>query len=142
MALIDSLASPKHMAVFSLKNSGFWTPAYPALMPRLKTTTRPASHTWSTGMPEIGVPCSMAAGLTVSLAPMTRTTSVFLKSSLISSISRTMSYGTCASASSTFMWPGRRPATGWMPKRTSTSWSCSLRTSSATGACACETAMP
>ena len=54
----------------------------------------------------------------MSLAPITMTTSVSGKSSLISSISRTMSYGTFASASSTFMCPGRRPATGWMAKRT------------------------
>ena len=54
----------------------------------------------------------------MSLAPITSTTSVSLKSSLISSISSTMSYGTFASASSTFMWPGRRPATGWIAKRT------------------------
>ena len=54
----------------------------------------------------------------MSLAPMTIATSVSGKSSLSSSISNTMSYGTLASASSTFMWPGMRPATGWMPKRT------------------------
>ena len=34
---------------------------------------------------------------------------------LTSSISLSCSYGTFASASSTFMWPGIRPATGWMP---------------------------
>ena len=51
-----------------------------------------AFQTSSTGMPAIGtVGSSAAAGLTVSLAPMTRTTSVSGKSSLISSISRTMS---------------------------------------------------
>ena len=45
-------------------------------------------------MPAIGlVGSSAAAGLTVSLAPMTSTTEVSAKSSLISSISRTMSYG-------------------------------------------------
>ena len=32
----------------------------------------------------------------------------------MSSISKTWSYGTSASASSTFMWPGMRPATGWI----------------------------
>ena len=43
-------------------------------------------------MPAIGLPgSSAAAGLTVSLAPMTRTTAVSSKSSLISSISSTMS---------------------------------------------------
>ncbi len=84
----------------------------------------------------------MAAGLTVSLAPMTRTTSVSARSSLTSSSPSTMSYGTFASASSTFMWPGRRPATGWMPKRTSTPRSRSSRVSSATPYWACATAMP
>ena len=64
------------------------------------------------------------------------------KSSLISSISSTMSYGTLASASSTFMCPGSRPATGWMPKRTSTPFSRSFFVISATGYCACATAMP
>ena len=45
-----------------------------------------------TGIPAIGLPGSSSAlGLTVSLAPMTSTTSVSLRSSLISSISRTMS---------------------------------------------------
>jgi hypothetical protein len=56
--------------------------------------------------------------LTVSDAPTTSATSVESKSSLISSISSTRSYGTPASASTTFSWPGMRPATGWMPKRT------------------------
>lgn len=40
-------------------------------------------------MPEIAESGSMAIGLTVSLAPMTRVTSVSEKSSLISSISKT-----------------------------------------------------
>jgi hypothetical protein len=62
------------------------------LIDRLKTTTFSASQTRSTGMPAIGLPgSSVAAGFTVSLAPMTRTTSVSARSSLISSISRTMS---------------------------------------------------
>ena len=39
---------------------------------------------------------------------------VWANSPLISSISATWSYGTSASASSTFMWPGMRPATGWI----------------------------
>ena len=61
-------------------------------MERLNTMTFAAFHTVSTGMPAIGlVGSSDAAGLTVSLAPMTRTTSVSAKSSLISSISSTMS---------------------------------------------------
>jgi len=85
------LASPKHIAVFSLKNSGFSTPAYPGFMDRLNTTTCLASQACSTGMPEIGVPGSIAEGFTVSLAPITSTTSVSGKSSLISSISSTMS---------------------------------------------------
>jgi len=79
----------------------------------------------------MGEPGSRAMGLTVSLAPITRVTSVSLKSSLISSISRTtvghhgisgrfgvtkdlylLSYGTEASARRTLHCPGIRPATG------------------------------
>jgi hypothetical protein len=61
-------------------------------MERLKTMTSFASHTLRTGMPASGeLGSSAAAGLTVSLAPMTRTTSVSAKSSLTSSISMTMS---------------------------------------------------
>eukprot|EP00964_Phaeocystis_antarctica_P013194 scaffold7232_cov63-Phaeocystis_antarctica.AAC.2 len=52
------------------------------------------------------------------LAPMTSTTSEAGRSSLISSISSTTSYGTPASASNTLSCPGMRPATGWMAKRT------------------------
>ena len=67
-------------------------------------------------MPEIGhVGSVRAAGLTTSLAPTTSTTSVVANCGLTSSISLSCSYGTLASASSTFMWPGIRPATGWMP---------------------------
>ena len=78
----------------------------------------------------------------MSLAPITIATSVSGKSSLISSISSTMSYGTFASASSTFMWPGMRPATGWMAKRTLTPFSRSIFVISYTVCCACATAMP
>ncbi len=78
----------------------------------------------------------------MSLAPITITTSVSSKSSLISSISSTMSYGTLASASSTFMWPGRRPATGWIAKRTLAPLSRSSLVTSYSGYCACATAMP
>ena len=35
---------------------------------------------------------------------------------------QTMSYGTLASASNTFIWPGNLPATGWMAKRTCLPW--------------------
>ena len=49
-----------------------------------------------------------------SFAPITNATSVDGKSRWISSSSKTSSYGTFASASSTFMWPGMRPATGWI----------------------------
>ena len=56
-----------------------------------------------------------AAGFTTSLAPTTSATSVVVNSGLTSSISLSGSYGTFASASSTFMCPGIRPATGWMP---------------------------
>ena len=40
------------------------------------------------------------------------------------------------------MCPGRRPATGWMPKRTSLPLARSRLVSSATDCCACATAMP
>ncbi|CPU67648.1 Uncharacterised protein [Mycobacteroides abscessus] len=73
---------------------------------------------------------------------MTSTTSVPARSSLISSISSTMSYGTRASASSTFMCPGSLPATGWTPKRTWAPPSRRICTRSATGYCALATAMP
>jgi hypothetical protein len=55
------------------------------------------------GMPKIALPGILAAGLTTSLAPSTSTTSVWRRSGLMSSISNTWSYGTSASASSTFM---------------------------------------
>lgn len=45
------LASPKSIWVLSLKKSGFWTPAYPVAMDRLKAMTSVASQTWRTGMP-------------------------------------------------------------------------------------------
>lgn len=131
------------MLLFSRKNSGFCTPAYPEAMDRLNTTTCSASHTRSTGIPAMGLAgSSIAAGLTVSLAPMTRTTEVPAKSSLISSISRTTPYGTRASARRTFMCPGSRPATGCTPKRTVTPRSRRRRVSSATGCWAWATAMP
>ena len=60
-------------------------------------------------MPAIGDFGSLAAGLTTSFAPSTSTTSAWPNSLLMSSISNTWSYGTSASASSTFMWPGMRP---------------------------------
>src|SRR5437899_1414068 len=47
-----------------------------------------------------------------------------------------------ASASSTFIWPGMRPATGWIAKRTSTPFLVSTSYSSRTLCCACATAMP
>ena len=55
-----------------------------------------------------------AAGLTTSLAPTTSATSHCGMSALISSISTRSVYGISASASSTFMCPGIRPATGWI----------------------------
>ena len=58
-----------------------------------------AFQTSRTGMPAITeLGSSWAAEFTVSFAPITRARSVSGKSSLISSISRTMSYGTPASA--------------------------------------------
>ena len=110
---------------------------------RFITTVRFASHTRITGMPAIGeFGSSKAALLTVSLAPITSTRSASLKSSLISSSSSTMSYGTPASASSTFSCPGMRPATGWMAKRTFTPLSISVFAMSATAYCALATARP
>lgn len=78
----------------------------------------PCMQNRHTGIPAMGDPGSKGIGLTVSFAPMTRVRSVLLKSSLISSISRTISLGTEASASSTFHCPGIRPATEWMKNRT------------------------
>merc|ERR1711972_585314 len=101
------------MAVFSLKKIGLSTAAYPTPSDLFITTTWPAFHTRRTGIPAImELGSSSAAELTVSLAPMTRARSVSGKSSLISSISKTTSYGTPASASKTFNCPGILPATG------------------------------
>ena len=60
------------------------------------------------------MPGRRAAGLVTSLAPTTSTTSVAGNSGLISSRSFSCGYGAFASASSTFMCPGIRPATGWI----------------------------
>src|SRR5215471_15193881 len=60
----------------------------------------------------------------------------------MSSSSNTSSYGTFASASSTFMWPGMRPATGWMAYFTSTPSFLSRSAISRSACCACATAMP
>ena len=94
-------------------------------------------------MPAIGLlGSSWAAGFTISFAPSIITTSVSGKSELISSISRTISYGTFASARSTFIWPGRRPATGCMPNLTSFFFALSLDVNSETALCAWATAIP
>ena len=53
-----------------------------------------------------------------------------------------MSYGTPASASSTFMCPGMRPATGWIANFTSTPASTSSFTNSYSLCCAWATARP
>ena len=58
-----------------------------------------------------------ASGFVTSLAPITSETSVRPNSPLISSISLSWSYGTSASASSTFMWPGH-PARDRVDRRT------------------------
>ena len=84
----------------------------------------------------------MADGLVTSLAPITYTTSAVLNSLLICSSSNTSSYGTLASASSTFMWPGMRPATGWMAYFTSTPSFFRVSAISRRECCACATAMP
>ena len=81
-----------YIRVFSLKNSGFSMPEYPVPWPRFDTKTCFAFQHSKTGMPAIGLfGSSCAAGFTISLEPITMATSVLGKSSLISSISRTMS---------------------------------------------------
>src|SRR5438270_2354360 len=109
-----ALASAKSMRVFGSVYSSFSRPEYPAPIERLITMTERAWSTSRIGMPEMAVPGRRAAGLTTSLAPMTRATSVRANSGLISSMLLSWGYGTSASASRTFMWPGMRPATGWM----------------------------
>ena len=94
-------------------------------------------------MPLIGVPSvRMAAGLTTSQAPTTSTASVAAKSSLMSFISKSFSYSTSASASSTCMWPGMRPATGCTAKRTRLPRRSSRSARRATSGAACAWAMP
>mmetsp|Transcript_16510 Transcript_16510/g.43636 ORF Transcript_16510/g.43636 Transcript_16510/m.43636 type:complete len:205 (-) Transcript_16510:2425-3039(-) len=88
-------------------------------MVRLQKMTFLAFQTSITGMPQMEQPStSCAAELVMSLAPTTSTASNLLISGLISSISKTHSCGTPASARRTFIWPGMRPATGWMPNTT------------------------
>ena len=90
-------------------------PAKPVERERLITMTSLASETSMIGIPAIGELGSFfAAGLVTSFAPITTATSICGISGLISSISLSCSYGTSASASRTFMWPGIRPATGWI----------------------------
>ncbi|MCY1445621.1 hypothetical protein D9M71_621460 [compost metagenome] len=94
-------------------------------------------------MPAIGDFGSfLAAGLTTSFAPSTSTTSAWPNSELMSSISNTWSYGTSASASSTFMCPGMRPATGWIAYFTVTPRWVSFSVSSLSACCARATARP
>src|SRR5687768_5036 len=45
MSSTRSRASPKSIWLLSRKKSGFWTPAFPVFMERLKTTTLPAPQT-------------------------------------------------------------------------------------------------
>ena len=94
-------------------------------------------------MPLIGVSVVVtAAGLTTSQAPTTSTTSVLAKSSLMSCISKSFSYSTSASASSTCMWPGMRPATGCTAKRTCLPSFSSRLARRTTSKAACARAMP
>ncbi|KAF0962005.1 hypothetical protein MLGJGCBP_04874 [Rhodococcus sp. T7] len=94
-------------------------------------------------MPWIGDDGSFrAAGLVTSFAPITRVTSVRENSSLMSSISFIASYSTSASARSTFMCPGIRPATGWIAYLTSTPFDSSSLAMSLTACWACATANP
>ena len=95
------------------------------------------------GMPAMGeLGSSRAPLLTVSEAPSTIDTSVSAKSSLHSSSSYTISYGTPASANKTFNCPGILPATGWMPKPTFLPAFLSSSTNSATTYWALATAKP
>ena len=94
-------------------------------------------------MPKIGLDESLrAAGLVTSLAPITNVTSVRPNSPLMSSISFIAPYSTSASARSTFIWPGIRPATGWMANLTSTPLASSRSAISLTVCWACATARP
>src|SRR5918994_282977 len=103
-------------------------------MDRLRTIPEPLEATSMIGMP--------ASGFTVSFAPITSATSVCGSSGLMSSISLSCSYGTSASASSTFMCPGIRPATGWIAYRTSTPFASRSSPRLRTSCCACATASP
>mmetsp|Transcript_10068 Transcript_10068/g.18736 ORF Transcript_10068/g.18736 Transcript_10068/m.18736 type:complete len:204 (-) Transcript_10068:1297-1908(-) len=112
-------------------------------MERLQKITFFDRQTSITGMPQMAQPSSScAAEFTTSLAPMTRTTSKFSMSGLTSSISRTHSWGTPASASSTFIWPGMRPATGWTPNFRAMLFFRNMDASSPIGVCARAMAMP
>ncbi|KAK1738698.1 hypothetical protein QTG54_010728 [Skeletonema marinoi] len=93
--------SKKHISIV-LQETGLSTPAYPAARLLFITITCFEFHTRKTGIPAISEFGSSSAALfTVSLAPITRQTSVSSKSSLISSSSSTISYGTPASANNT-----------------------------------------
>ena len=102
----------------------------------------PFQHS-KTGIPAIGLLGSSSAdGFTMSFAPIMIEVSTPGKSSFISSISKTISYGTLASAKSTFICPGILPATGWMAKDTLIFLLWSTLTISLTVCCACATAIP
>jgi len=99
-----SLPPPNNIIVLGLKKSGLSISAYPVPIVLLFTITFLAFQTYKTGIPAIGLSgSSRAEELTISLAPTTRTTSVSGKSSLISYISKTISYGIPTSAKSTFI---------------------------------------
>jgi hypothetical protein len=126
-------------------------------------------QTLRTGIPAIDDPGSSAIGLTVSFAPITRTTSVLEKSSLISSISRTTTRSVLAlecwthhrmahllrprerctkvsawkqKRSGGLTCPGIRPATGWIPNRQLIPFALSDWTISEMAYCALATAIP
>src|SRR5919198_1256193 len=91
----------------------------------------------------MGLPLLLrASGLTTSFAPITSATSVRPNSWFASSISFSSSYGTFASARSTFMWPGMRPATGWIAYFTVAPSFFRMSAISRSACCACATAMP
>jgi len=76
---------------------------------------------------------SRAIEFIVSFAPITKLKSHYSNSSLISSISNTISYGTPASANNTFNYPGILPATGWIANLTLTPFATNYLVNSAIG---------
>ena len=99
-----AFASPNSIQVRSAKYRALSMPAKPGFLLRLIAKTVRALSASIIGMPKMGLYLSLrAAGFTTSLAPITRATSHWGISGLISSISIRSVYGISASAKSTFM---------------------------------------